>query len=398
MRHPTDTLAIANVYALLTASGGSVTPIVIALGGLTGSFLLGDDKSLATLPVAGFNIGVALMASPAAILMFWIGRKYGFMIGAGLGFVGVSLAGYAITVSSFTLFLFSLILIGCANSFSQQYRFAASDYVDSNLKSKAISRVLIGGIAAAILGPQIVMHFKDILYPTPFAGAFIVGSLFYLISFLLMYQLPNQPLERSTKNRTTGRSRGAIAIQPKFIVAVLCGACSYAMMAFVMTAAPLAMVGHDFQVSEAALGIQWHILAMYVPSLITGSLITRFGKICIISWGMTSLIASALVALNGITLGHFHLSLVLLGLGWNFGFIGSTALLTEAYTTDEKHKAQGLNDTIVFSAVGLCSLSSGLAYHWIGWEFMNWLVIPAGLICLGGLFFLSKQPPNFRLQ
>lgn len=390
MRFPTNTLAIANLYALLSAVTASVAPIVIALGGLTGAYLLANDKSLATLPVSGFNVGVALMAGPASLLMFRIGRQKGFMAGAMLGIVGVSIAGIAILQHSFLWFCVGLALTGGANSFVQQYRFAASDFVDDALKAQAISRVLIGGIAAAIVGPQIVLHNKDLLYPVPFAGAFLSGAGLFCIGLLIMTLLPNERLEKRTQVDVEGRTKQEFLRDPTFLTAVLCGTSSYALMAFVMTAAPLAMVGCGFEVSDAAIGIQWHVLAMFVPSLFTGKLIRRFGKLPIIATGLVTLMACSAVALSGISIEHFYLALILLGLGWNFGFIGSTAFLTETYQAHEKHTAQGLNDTILFGFVAFGSLSSGVAYEMIGWEMMNWIAYPIGLVCLVALF-LERQ-------
>lgn len=390
MTFRTDSLAIANLYALLSAINASAAPIVIALGGLAGAYLLPEHKSLATLPVSGFNIGVALMAAPASHLMFKVGRKRGFMAGAALGFLAIAAAAVALTLNTFTLFVVALLAAGAANSFVQQYRFAASDYVDAPLKARAISRVLIGGIAAAVIGPQIILHFKDLLYPTPFAGAFAVGSLLFLLAIWVMRALPDQSVTNRPTEPHAGRSRAEIAKQPKFMVAVLCGTASYALMAFVMTAAPLAMIGCGFDVSDAALGIQWHVMAMFVPSLFTGQLISRFGHTRVIAAGLVLLMLCALIALHGLTLSHFYLALILLGVGWNFGFIGATALLTETYTADEKLKAQGLNDSILFSCVAIGSLGSGLAYHVIGWELMNWLVLPIGTFCLCVLVWIAR--------
>ena len=386
MKFPTHTLAIANLYALLSAITAAVAPIVISLGGLAGAYLLADDKSLATLPVSGFNVGIALMAGPASWLMFKVGRQRGFMAGAILGFFGVSIASTAILSHSFIWFCAGLILTGGANSFVQQYRFAASDFVDDTLKSQAISRVLMGGIASAVIGPQIVLHNKDLLYPTPFAGAFLSGAGLFIIGLLVMTLLPKQIPQKQKLTRTDGRTKREFARDPTFITAVLCGTSSYALMAFVMTAAPLAMVGCGFDVSNAVLGIQWHVLAMFIPSLFTGRLISRFGKLPIIAAGFIILMVCSAVALSGISIEHFYAVLILLGLGWNFGFIGSTALLTETYQDHEKHTAQGLNDTILFTSVALGSLSSGVAYELLGWDTMNWIIFPVGLICLVALF------------
>ena len=270
MKFPTNTLAIANLYALLSAINAAIAPIVISLGGLAGAYLLADDKSLSTLPVSGFNVGIALMAGPASLLMFKIGRRRGFMAGAILGFVGVSVAGAAILLHSCIWFCAGLILTGCANSFVQQYRFAASDFVDDTLKSQAISRVLVGGIASAVIGPQIVLHNKDLLYPTPFAGAFLSGACLFIIGLLIMTLLPEQAPKKREVTRIDGRTKKDFARDPTFITAVFCGTSSYALMAFVMTAAPLAMVGCGYEVADAALGIQWHVLAMFDASVRLG--------------------------------------------------------------------------------------------------------------------------------
>lgn len=391
MKFPADTLAIANLYALLSAINASVAPIVISLGGLAGAYLLAEDKSLSTLPVSGFNVGVALMAGPASLLMLKIGRQRGFMAGALLGFLGVTVAGIAIVKSSFFWFCIGLVMAGSANSFVQQYRFAASDYVQDRIKSQAISRVLIGGIAAGIIGPQLVMHHKDLLYPIPFAGAFLSGAGLFVIGFLVLMLLPPQIPEARKTLPKRGRTKKEFIQDQTFATAVLCGTSSYALMAFVMTAAPLAMVGCGFGVAEAALGIQWHVLAMFVPSLFTGKLISRFGKLSIIATGLTILMLCSVVALSGISIEHFYVGLILLGLGWNFGFIGSTALLTEAYKTHEKHTAQGLNDTIIFTSVAIGSLGSGIAYESIGWETMNWIAFPISFSCLAALFLLHQR-------
>ena len=238
------------------------------------------------------------------------------------------------------------------------------------------------------------MHNKDLLYPTPFAGAFLSGAGLFLIGLFVMTLLPHQIPEKQNIQRSDGRTKQDFIKNPTFITAVLCGTSSYALMAFVMTAAPLAMVGCGFDVSEAALGIQWHVLAMFVPSLFTGKLISRFGQRKIIAAGLMMLMLCSAMALAGITLEHFYLSFILLGLGWNFGFIGSTALLTETYADHEKHTAQGLNDSILFGSVAIGSLSSGVAYELIGWVFMNWIAFPVGLICLSALFFVKQRQPS----
>ena len=234
------------------------------------------------------------------------------------------------------------------------------------------------------------MYSQDLLYPIPFSGTFLSCAGLFLIGLFVMTLLPHQIPEKQKIQRSDGRTKKDFIKNPTFFTAVLCGTSSYALMAFVMTAAPLAMVGCGFDVSEAVLGIQWHVLAMFVPSLFTGKLISRFGQRKIIAAGLIILMMCSAVALAGITLEHFYLALILLGLGWNFGFIGSTALLTETYAAHEKHTAQGLNDSILLGSMAIGSLSSGVAYEFMGWELMNWIAFPVGLVCLIALFFFHQ--------
>ena len=198
-----------------------------------------------------------------------------------------------------------------ANSFVQQYRFTASDYVQDTIKSQAISQVLIGGIAAGIIGPQLVTYNKDLLYPNPFSGACLSGSALSVIGFLVLMLLPPQIPEARKNHRKEGRIRREFVQDQTFVTAVLCGTSSYALMAFVMTAAPLAIVGCGFGVAEAAVGIQWHVLAMFVPSLFTGKLICRYGKLSIIAAGLVLSMLCSIVALSGISIEHFHVGLIL---------------------------------------------------------------------------------------
>lgn len=386
--------AIAKRNAILLsvcqAMNSSAAPICIALGGVVGSYLLGPDKSLATAPVTGFNIGVAVMALPAAMIMRKIGRRNGFMAGAVVGILAMLLAVQAIMQQSFWLFVAALMLAGSSNSFVQQYRFAAADRGTKEFKAKAISYVLIGGVAAAVIGPQLILRTKDFLEPVPFAGAFLWGIGLFAISLVVMQFLaPGHP-PKSAEELSDKPQRSLLEImsQPKFIVAVLCATSSYALMSYVMTAAPLAMIACGFDINDATWGIQWHVMAMFVPSFFTGHLIARFGKERIIAIGLVILVACGLVGLNGITLSHFYLGLILLGIGWNFGFIGSTALVTETYEPHEKNKAQGANDFILFGSVAIASLLSGYSLNHMGWEFLNWIIFPIVALCLAALWWL----------
>ena len=383
----------ALLYAACQAFGGAAAPLNFALGAIAGSYLLGPDKALATAPVTGYTLGVALGALPAAMLMRAVGRKRGFMTGALIGIAGLGFATWALTVHSFWLFCAALMVNGFSGAFVQQYRFAAADRGQADFKAKAISWVLVGGIAAAVLGPQTVIWTKDLLLPVPFAGAFLSGIGLLVASLIVMaFLAPSVPVRTpiGVVAADTGRPLGEILRQPRFGVAVLCGTAAYALMSLVMTAAPLAMIGCGFTADESTLGIQWHVLAMFGPSFFTGSLIARFGKPRIVATGLLILIACAVVALMGIELAHFWGALILLGIGWNFGFIGATAMVTETYRPEEKGKAQGANDFILFGTVAFASFASGQLLNAWGWGTVNAIVFPVVLVSLGALVWLAR--------
>jgi MFS family permease len=369
---------------------GSAAPICIALGGLAGSHLLGADKSFATLPVTGFNIGVALGALPAAWLMNRIGRRKGFMGGTGFTAVGGLIAAFALFQSSFVLFAFGLLLVGCGNAFAQQYRFAAADNAPDLFKPRSISWVLAGGIVAAVLGPQIIIHTRTMFDPVPFAGAYASLVILAAVGALVLSTLklaPKPDVEDEVPDMPV-RPLGDIIRQPQFIIALSCAIGTYALMSFVMTGAPMAMVGHGHSQDHAAMGISWHVMAMFGPSFFTGRLINRFGKETIVATGMALLVGCALVALTGLSLGHFWLALILLGVGWNFGFIGSTAMVAETYRHAERNKVQGVHDFLLFGSVAIASLMSGIVYNHYGWEGLNLVIFPVTAICLGLIVWL----------
>lgn len=388
----------ALLYAACQAFGGAAGPINIALGGISGSYLLGADKSLATLPVSGYTLGIALGALPAALLMRAIGRKRGFMSGALIGIGGLLLAAWALVLHSFWLFALALTISGISGAFVQQYRFAAADLGSASFKARAISWVLVGGIFAAIVGPQAVIWTKDLLLPVPFAGAFLSGTALIAISLVVLaFLAPAHPeVLDNTAARRVARPLGQILRQPRFMVAALCGTATYALMSLVMTAAPLAMIGCGFTADESTLGIQWHVLAMFVPSFFTGRLIARFGKAPIVGTGLLILVACGLLALAGVELFHFWGALILLGIGWNFGFIGATAMVTETYRSEEKGKAQGANDFILFGTVAFASFMSGQMLNAWGWDAVNWTIFPVvvlSLLALGWLVRLERARP-----
>ncbi len=384
----------AIIYSACQAINGSAVPVNIALGGLAGAHLLqkaGASVALATAPVTTFMLGIALGALAAANLMRMTNRRTGFLVGTIIGASGLLVSAFALYVESFLLFSLALTINGVASGFTQQFRFAAADTGSPVFKAKAISWVLAGGVLSAIIGPQLIIWSKDALLPVPFAGAFAAASVLFVIGFCMLLLLrPVVAIQAiGDENTQPARALGQVISQPKFIVAVICGTGAYSLMSFIMTAAPLAMVHHGISVDNSTLGIQWHVLAMYAPSFITGHLIARFGKEPVVASGLLILISCALVALAGVQLMHFWGSLILLGIGWNFGFIGATAMVTETYRDNERGKAQGANDFILFGFVALSSLLSGVILSQFGWVALNWLVLPVVVVCLLALGWLS---------
>lgn len=378
-----DRLARRNSFILAGAQSfaGSIPAIVVAMGGLTGHYLLGADKSLATLPVSTFVAGTAIGIYPAAFLMKHFGRRNGFIIGALFSLFSGILSWYAIMQGNFALFSFSTSLTGFATAFTQQYRFAAADTASDAFRPKAISWVMTGGVLAAIIGPQTIIYTKDLFDPILFAGAFLAQSALAIFAILILMGLKFPP-KQTKEQKQGGRPLLEIITQFRFIVAATCAAFSYALMSFVMTASPLAMVACNHSQEDAALAIQWHVLGMYLPSFFTGNLIQKFGKEKVVAAGLFLLASCSVVALMGIELSHFWIALVLLGVGWNFGFIGATAMVTDCYQPTERAKVQATNDFLVFGVVTIASFSSGSVLNAWGWEKLNLIMFPVVALCL----------------
>ncbi|TRC80992.1 MFS transporter [Mesorhizobium sp. WSM4307] len=386
----------ALILAASQAIIGSAAPIAISMGALAGQYLLGADKSLATAPITGFNIGVALGALPAAAIIRQLGQRGGFMTGTVVTALGGLIATLALFHGSFWLFAFALLVIGIGGAFVQQFRFAAADNAPPQFKARAISFVLAGGIVTAILGPQIVIFTRELFAPVMFAGSFAsilplaaVGAM--ILSFL---RLPAKAASKVDVSGGDARPLSEIVTRPRFVAALFCAVGSYALMSFVMTGAPLAMVGCGLSEDDATLGISWHVMAMFAPSFFTGSLIHRFGAERIVAIGLIMLIGCAAVALSGLALWQFWTSLILLGLGWNFGFIGATAMVAASYRPSEKGKVQGFHDFVLFGSVACASLLSGMVYNAWGWEMLNWMIFPVTVLCFVALGALKLTAPR----
>jgi len=372
------------LLAVAQAILGSAPPLAFAVGGLAGFQMLGADKSLATAPLTGFNVGVAVGAVVVAAASRVLGRRESFMVGALMGALGSALAAFSLIQSNFWLFAFSLMLMGISGGFTQKIRFAAADASPSFYKSKAISWILAAGIISAIAGPQIAIWLKDALAPVTFAGAFLgmVPLLLCAIAVLFFLRLPTIA-EKKVEAAGPTRPLSEIVMTQRFLTGMVCGISSYALMTFMMTGAPLAMViGCGFSSELATLGIQWHVIAMFAPSFFTGVLITKFGAEKVVAAGLLILMACAVVAHWGIELWNFWGALVLLGIGWNFGFIGATAIVASSYRPAEADKVQGFHDIILFSTVALSSFSSGKVFTAFGWSVMNLIIWPVTIACL----------------
>jgi len=373
-----------NVFLLTVTQAilGSAGPLSFSVGALAGYQLLGADKSLATAPLTGFNIGVALGAVAVALAARFLGRKAGFILGALLCSTGGALAAVALFRIDFWLFALGLMLIGLAGGFTQKIRFAAADASPSFYKPKAISWILAGGVVSAIVGPQLAIFGKDVLAPVTFAGTFIALVPLGLLAagILCFLKLPEV---KQTVSSAPARPLFEIVAPRRFITGMICGIGSYALMTFMMTGAPLAMViGCGFPSELATLGIQWHVLAMFGPSFFTGVLITRFGAEKVVAAGLIILMACAIVAHMGVELWNFWLALILLGAGWNFGFIGATSIVSSSYRPQEADKVQGFHDIILFGTVAVSSFSSGQVFTAWGWSVMNLVIWPVAGFCL----------------
>lgn len=384
-----------NVFLLMAAQAimGSAGPLSFSVGALAGYQLLDVDKALATAPLTGYNIGVALGAIVAAVASRYMGRKAGFIFGAFLCSAGGGIAAVALLRSEFWLFATGLMLIGISSGFTQKIRFAAADVAPSFYKAKAISWILAGGVVSAIIGPQLAIFGKDLLEPVTFAGAFVALIPLGLVSAVIFSFLKLPEVHSSVAASESPRPLMAIVGTHRFVTGMICGIGSYALMTFMMVGAPLAMVvGCGFSTELASLGIQWHVLAMFAPSFFTGMLVARFSAEKVVAAGLAVLMACAVVAHMGIELWNFWAALILLGVGWNFSFIGATAIVSSSYRPHEADKVQGFHDIVLFGTVAVSSLASGQVFSAWGWSVMNLIIWPvAGTCFLLILFLLLKQ-------
>ncbi|WP_323769954.1 MFS transporter [Antarctobacter sp.] len=393
-----DAPARRNVVVLVLAQAilGAQMPMIFTIGGLAGQSLA-SNICFATLPISLIVLGSMLSATPVSWLMQQYGRRAGFFVGAGAGALGGAVGAYGLYLASFPIFLLGSLITGTYMSAQGFYRFAAADTASDEFRPKAISYVMAGGLASAIIGPQLVKATSD-AFVVPFLGTYAAVIALNLLGALLFLflKIPRPP--RPAEDAPKGRTRLQLLATPRIAVAVICATVSYALMNLVMTSTPLAVVGCGFETNDAANVVTAHVLAMFAPSFFTGHLIARFGVEKIMATGLVILAGAGVVGLSGVELEQFFVALVLLGLGWNFGFIGATTMLAGAHEPHERGRMQGLNDLIVFGGVTFASLASGGLMNCSGgsaqqgWTAVNLAMAPFLVLAGGALIWLVLRP------
>ena len=374
---PYTVWGLALAQALLTT--GNI--LLVAVSALIGK-QLASHPALVTAPVASQFLGLILATLPAAFLMQKLGRKKVFVIGNVFGIIGALVAIQAWLSASLLLFTLGIFLTGIAIGIAQQYRFAALDECRAESHAKAISVVMSGGVLAAFIGPNLAIWSQNWFSQNVYVGAFVGLAVLYVLALLLIVCLPLKQQTKSNQAAQNVRSYGELFQQPLFVAAITSGAIGYGVMVFLMTATPLAMHHHDYAFPDIAVVIQWHVLGMFVPSFFTGHLIKKHGLKPIILLGCALLIISALINLFGQSYVHFFTSLVLLGIGWNFTFIGATQLVSLTYRPQEKGKVQGMNDFLVFTTAAIASLFAGQTVETIGWMWVNLISLPLIVVAM----------------
>jgi MFS family permease len=379
-----DVRVRGNVVRLAAAQAltGANSAVIFATGSIVGA-TLAPDMSLATVPLSMYVVGLAAGTLPTGAISRRFGRRWAFVIGTGLGTLTGLIGSFAILRGSFALFCLATFLGGLYGSVAQSYRFAAADGASAAYRPKAVSWVMAGGVFAGVLGPQLVQWTMDIWSPYLFAFSFLVQAAVALIAMGIVAGV-DMP-KPAPADLHGGRPLLTIVTQPRFIAAALCGVISYPMMNLVMTSAPLAMKMCGLSLSDSNFGIQWHIVAMYGPSFFTGALIARFGAPKIVAAGLLLEAGAATIGLSGITAMHFWATLIVLGIGWNFSFIGASALVLETHRPQERNKVQAFNDFLVFGMMAIGSFSSGQLLANYGWSAVNMVVflpVAIGLVAL----------------
>ncbi|MBI5164081.1 MAG: MFS transporter [Magnetospirillum sp.] len=382
--------SIRNVVVLATCQALSISGsvLVFAVVGLAGQ-TLAPSPGLATLPLGIQFVAMMLATVPASLVMGRLGRRIGFTIGQVFGLSGALLSAWAIASGQFWLFTLAAVPIGIHNAAFQFLRFAAADTASPAFRPRAISYVMAGGVVAGVLGPELAKRTGDLLAPILFAGPYLALAGLCLLNIAAL-QAVRIPRPSAASKGDGGRRLAVIARQPSFLLAALSAMVGYGVMNLVMVATPLAMVGCGFTFNDSAEVIRWHVLGMFVPSFFTGTLIRRFGVRRVIAAGAVLLFACCLVTLAGLAYVNFMVALMMLGVGWNFMFIGGTTLLAEAHAPEERAKAQALNDLLVFGTTAITSFASGAVQTALGWQAVNALSALPVLLVLAALLWWGR--------
>ena len=394
-----DRAAKRNVFVLILAQAflGAQMPMIFVVGGLAG-LMIAPSPALATIPISLIVFGSMTTAPWLSALMQKYGRRVGFFVGALGGALGAGIASLGLYLDHFAVFVIGSYLTGIYMSAHGFYRFAAADSASDDFRPRAISYVMAGGLLSALIGPQLVKFTSDATV-VPFLGIYLSVVLINLIGVTLFFFLDVPPPKAPSADAPQARSRRELLRDPKIAVAIICGMVSYALMNLMMTSTPLAVVGCGFPTGTAADIVSAHVIAMYAPSFFTGHVIARFGAVRVVALGLFLLALAGVVALMGVELTNFFIALVLLGIGWNFGFIGATAMLTQAHPAHERGRVQGLNDFLVFGCVTLASLSSGVLMSLgettlAGWNAVNIAMIPFLALAGAALIWLVLRPAD----
>lgn len=369
------------VFCQLISATGSI--VFVTLGGIIGA-TLASNKALATLPVSVMVLSVAATTLPATYLMRRIGRGPGFAIASFSAVIAMLTAVWALSLSNFAIFLVAGLLLGINMAFTQQYRYAAAESVEAKYIPRAISFVLLGSIGGAIVGPELVKRGQYWITEIPYSGSIIAVACLYVLQIVLFLFLQKASVDTDSKHVVSSRPLMEIVMQPVFIVAVLGGTAGYGLMTLIMTATPLSMhINDGHSLEQTANVIQAHVLGMYVPSLVSGFLIERLGVLRMMFVGAVALIATSIIGLQGHAVLHYWWALVLLGVGWNFLYVGGTTMLTYTYSMEERFRAQGVNEFLVFGTSATASLFAGTVMHYLGWDRLMLIPIPfLILVCL----------------
>ncbi len=387
-------MQVRNLLILVTCQLISATGsiVMVTLGGIIGS-TLASNKAFATLPMSMMVVAIAVTTIPATMLMRRIGRRKGFALSSVSAALAVIVAVVALRQSSFLLFVIATMLFGINMAFTQQYRYAAAESVASKYVPRAVSFVLLGAIGGAFVGPELATRGQYWIVSIPYAGSMLaLGALYVVQSMLfLALQSAREPTEHEAQR--SKRALGDIVRQPLFIVAVLGGTVGYGLMTLIMTATPLSMhINDGFSLEQTSAVIRAHVLGMYVPSLAAGFLIEKIGVTRLMFAGAIGLLAAVIIGLQGHAMLHYWWALVLLGVGWNFLYVGGTTLLTYTYSLEERFHAQAVNEFLVFGMSATASLLAGTVMHFFGWTTLMLVPIPILVVICLALVRVRKDP------